>query len=116
MATLCGATAMKYYLPTLLKALGLETRVALMAGAVEMTLKIGFTVLEMFLIDRFGRRSCLIAGCAVMAVAMLVSMSGSRREVVLTMFRSTVRCPLPSRTMLAKSPMLFASSLSSSTP
>ncbi|KAH7375446.1 ascus development protein [Plectosphaerella cucumerina] len=73
MATLCGATAMKYYLPTLLKALGLETRVALMAGAVEMTLKIGFTVLEMFLIDRFGRRSCLIAGCAVMAVAMLIN-------------------------------------------
>ncbi|PNH45437.1 hypothetical protein VD0004_g2462 [Verticillium dahliae] len=73
MATLCGATAMKYYLPTLLKALGLETRVALMAGAAEMTIKIGFTVLEMFLIDRFGRRMCLVAGCIVMAVAMLIN-------------------------------------------
>ncbi|KAM0566866.1 hypothetical protein ACHAP6_005511 [Verticillium nonalfalfae] len=73
MATLCGATAMKYYLPTLLKALGLETRVALMAGAAEMTIKIGFTVLEMFLIDRFGRRMCLVAGCSVMAVAMMIN-------------------------------------------
>jgi MFS family permease len=72
MAQMCGATAMKYYLPTLLKALGLETRIALMAGAVEMTLKIGFTVLEMFIIDRFGRTTCLAAGCVVMALSMMV--------------------------------------------
>ncbi|XWW99262.1 hypothetical protein V2A60_007271 [Cordyceps javanica] len=73
MAQMCGATAMKYYLPTLLKALGLETRLALMAGALEMTAKIGLTVIEMWIIDSFGRRACLSGGCAVMAFAMLIN-------------------------------------------
>ncbi|OAA75977.1 ascus development protein [Akanthomyces lecanii RCEF 1005] len=73
MAQMCGATAMKYYLPTLLKALGLGTRLALMAGAVEMTAKIGMTVVEMWVIDRFGRKACLAGGSVVMAVAMLVN-------------------------------------------
>ncbi|KAJ3497140.1 hypothetical protein NLG97_g2118 [Lecanicillium saksenae] len=73
MAQMCGATAMKYYLPTLLKALGLETRLALMAGAVEMTAKIGMTVVEMWIIDRFGRKSCLAGGSVIMAIAMLIN-------------------------------------------
>lgn len=73
MAQMCGATAMKYYLPTLLKALGLEYRLALMAGAVEMTAKIGMTIVEMWLIDRFGRRTCLTGGSVIMGVAMMVS-------------------------------------------
>lgn len=64
---------MKYYLPSLLEALGLNNRLALMAGAVEMTIKIGMTVVEMWVIDRFGRRLCLVGGSLVMAVAMLVS-------------------------------------------
>lgn len=72
LAQMCGAAAMKYYLPSLLKALGLGHRLALMAGAVEMTIKIGMTVVEMWVIDRFGRRLCLVAGSSVMAVAMLV--------------------------------------------
>ena len=63
---------MKYYLPVLLEALGLEYRVALMAGAVEMTVKIGLTVIEMWIIDRVGRRACIVGGSAVMGVAMLV--------------------------------------------
>ncbi|KAG6019545.1 hypothetical protein E4U19_007074, partial [Claviceps sp. Clav32 group G5] len=62
MAQMCGAAAMKYYLPTLLEALGLEYRLALMAGAVEMTTKIGMTVVEMWVIDRFGRTGCLMVG------------------------------------------------------
>lgn len=73
MAQMCGATAMKYYLPTLLEALGLQKQVALMAGAVEMTLKIGMTVVEMWIIDRFGRKACLVGGSLVMGSAMLVS-------------------------------------------
>lgn len=114
MATLCGATAMKYYLPTLLEALGLETRVALMAGAVEMTIKIGFTVLEMFLIDRFGRRNCLVAGCAVMAAAMLVGRHRAARTCCFRcpseglgsqeMSRSTAPCPWRTPTTRARSP------------
>ena len=73
MAQMCGATAMKYYLPLLLEALGLNRRLALMAGAIEMTAKIGMTVVEMWVIDRFGRRVCLVGGSLVMGIAMMVS-------------------------------------------
>ena len=76
LAQMCGAAAMKYYLPSLLEALGLNNQLALMAGAVEMTIKIGMTVVEMWVIDRFGRRLCLVGGSLIMAVAMLVSPPG----------------------------------------
>ncbi|KAG8424042.1 hypothetical protein J3458_000877 [Metarhizium acridum] len=73
MAQMCGATAIKYYLPTLLKALGLEYRLALVAGAAEMTIKIAMTIVEMWAIDWFGRRTCLTGGSLIMGVAMLVN-------------------------------------------
>jgi hypothetical protein len=73
MAQMCGATAMKYYLPTLFKVLGLGTRLALMASAIEMTMKIGCTVIEMLIIDHVGRKVTLVAGCVVMSLGMLVS-------------------------------------------
>ncbi|KJZ76919.1 hypothetical protein HIM_03796 [Hirsutella minnesotensis 3608] len=73
MAQMCGATAMKYYLPTLLRALGVSTRLALMAGAIEMTAKIGMTVVEMWAIDVFGRRLCLVGGSLVMGLGMLIN-------------------------------------------
>jgi len=73
MAQMCGATAMKYYLPTLFKALGLGTRMSLLAGGIESTLKIGCTILEMMIIDKAGRRITLTAGAAVMAFAMLIN-------------------------------------------
>lgn len=72
LAQMCGAAAMKYYLATLLKALGLSTRIALMAGAIEMTLKIGCSVIEMLIIDRLGRRLSLAIGCMAMAFGMFV--------------------------------------------
>jgi hypothetical protein len=73
MAQMCGATAMKYYLPTLFKALGLGTRLSLLAGGIESTLKIGCTIIEMFVIDTLGRRFTISAGAAIMALGMLVS-------------------------------------------
>ncbi|KAI2607775.1 general substrate transporter [Hypoxylon fragiforme] len=73
MAQMCGATAMKYYLPTLFARLGLPTRVTLMAGGIESTLKIGMTVIEMLLIDRLGRRVTLTAGCVAMGFGMLIN-------------------------------------------
>jgi MFS family permease len=73
MAQMCGATAMKYYLPTLFRALGLSTRISLLAGGIESTLKIGLTILNMFIIDRVGRRWTLVVGAGVMAFAMLVN-------------------------------------------
>ncbi|KAI1198820.1 general substrate transporter, partial [Nemania serpens] len=73
MAQMCGAAAMKYYLPTLLKKLGLSTRLALLAGGIESTLKIGMTVIEMLLIDRLGRRITLVSGTLAMAFALLIN-------------------------------------------
>ncbi len=61
MAQMCGATAMKYYLPTLFKVLGLSTRLSLLAGGIESTLKIGCTIVEMLIIDRVGRRVTMTA-------------------------------------------------------
>ncbi|KAF3908984.1 hypothetical protein ABW20_dc0107466 [Dactylellina cionopaga] len=72
-AMMSGATAIKYYLPTNLKALGLPTRLALLAGGVDSTLKIGCTILAMTLIDKLGRRKSLILGAAIMAVSLLIN-------------------------------------------
>jgi hypothetical protein len=77
MAQMCGATAMKYYLPTLFKKLGVGYPMNVLVGGVESTLKIGCTIIEMLVIDRFGRRVTMITGCAVMFVAMLVCDSHS---------------------------------------
>ncbi|KAK8116779.1 uncharacterized protein PG998_005060 [Apiospora kogelbergensis] len=73
MAQMCGATAMKYYLPTFFFKLGLGTRVSLLAGGIESTLKIVMTVIEMLLIDRLGRRTTLVAGCVAMSLGLLVN-------------------------------------------
>ncbi|KAK8112956.1 hypothetical protein PG984_013482 [Apiospora sp. TS-2023a] len=73
MAQMCGATAMKYYLPTLFLKLGLGTRVSLLAGGIESTLKIVMTVIEMLLIDRLGRRTTLVAGCVAMSLGLLIN-------------------------------------------
>ena len=51
---------MKYYLPTLFRALGLSPRLSLLAGGIESTLKIGCTVVEMLIIDKAGRRLTLV--------------------------------------------------------
>ena len=72
MAQMCGATAMKYYLPTLFLKLGLGTRMSLLAGGIESTLKIGMTIIEMLIIDRLGRRLTLVLGCAAMTFSMMV--------------------------------------------
>ncbi|VBB79718.1 Putative transporter [Podospora comata] len=73
LAQMCGATAMKYYLPALFRALGLSHRASLLAGGVESTLKIGCNVLEMFIIDRVGRRLTLVIGAVIMAFSLLIN-------------------------------------------
>lgn len=72
MAQMCGATAIKYYLPTVFLALGLSKDMSLMAGGIESTLKIGLTIMEMLIIDKIGRRNSLLIGAVVMSVAMVV--------------------------------------------
>ncbi|KAM7221767.1 putative quinate permease [Rhypophila decipiens] len=86
MAQMCGVTAMKYYLPILFKALGLSPRTALLAGGIEMTLKIGCTVVEMLIIDNVGRRPTLTFGAAVMAFSMMVGQRGPAADFVCIMF------------------------------
>jgi len=80
LAQMCGATAMKYYLPTLFTKLGLSHQMSLMTGGIESTLKIPCTVLEMIVIDRAGRKTTLILGSAIMSLAMLVRLPSNQRK------------------------------------
>ncbi|KAF4633406.1 hypothetical protein G7Y89_g4712 [Cudoniella acicularis] len=73
MAQMCGNTAMKYYLPTIFSSLGIEHRLTLLISGIESTLKIGCTIIEMFIIDKVGRRTTLIVGCVVMSAALLIN-------------------------------------------
>jgi hypothetical protein len=75
MAQMCGATAIKYYLPTVFLALGLSKDLSLMASGIESTLKIGCTIIEMLIIDKLGRKKTLLLGCLVMSLAMIVSLN-----------------------------------------
>jgi MFS family permease len=72
MAQMCGATAMKYYLPANFLALGLSKSLSLLASGIESTLKIGCTIIEVFMIDRLGRKGTLLLGSGIMSVALLV--------------------------------------------
>jgi MFS family permease len=75
MAQMCGATAIKYYLPTVFLALGLSKDLSLMASGIESTLKICCTIVEMLIIDKLGRKKTLLLGCAIMSLAMIVSLN-----------------------------------------
>jgi hypothetical protein len=116
MAQMCGATAMKYYLPTLFRKLGLGYRLSLMVGGIESTLKIGCTIIEMLIVDRVGRRNTMVAGALVMGIAMLVSLPLEIvRESRANRSRSTEHCRLRIRTMPIALRIMPASSLFSST-
>ena len=83
MAQMCGSTAMKYYLPTNFIALGLGKEMSLLASGIESSLKVGCTVIEMILIDRAGRKTTLVLGSIIMAVALLVLIHiGSSRSLL----------------------------------
>lgn len=99
MAQMCGATAIKYYLPTVFLALGLSKDMSLMAGGIESTLKIGCTIIEMLIIDKVGRRNTLLIGSLVMAIAMVVGFQwdmslcpNPQQTHAHKIFRSTVHC------------------------
>jgi hypothetical protein len=73
MAQASGGTSIKYSLPTLFKLLGLGYRLTLLVSGIESTLKIAFTITEMLVIDKVGRRFTVLFGITVMFFAMLVS-------------------------------------------
>jgi hypothetical protein len=72
MAQMCGNTSMKYYLPSIFMSLGIERKLTLMIGGIESTLKIGCTIIDTWLVDRYGRRLTLVLSCFVMSLALLV--------------------------------------------
>jgi len=74
MAQMCGNTSMKYYLPSIFMSLGIERKLTLMIGGIESTLKIGCTIIDTWLVDRYGRRLTLVLSCFVMSLALMVSM------------------------------------------
>jgi MFS family permease len=63
----------RYYLPSIFMSLGIERKLTLMIGGIESTLKIGCTVIDTWLVDRYGRRLTLVLSCLVMSIALLVS-------------------------------------------
>lgn len=113
MAQMCGATAIKYYLPTLFLALGLSQDLSLMAGGIESTLKIGFSIVEMLIIDKLGRRRTLLLGSTIMSFSMLVCSfslpSRLHAVVVADWYRSMAHCRSPILTISTELPTTPAS-------
>ncbi|KAF2653620.1 general substrate transporter [Lophiostoma macrostomum CBS 122681] len=73
MAQMAGNTSMKYYLPDIFMSLGIERKLTLMIGGIESTLKIGCTVFDSLLVDKFGRRLTLVVSCLVMSLCLLLN-------------------------------------------
>jgi sugar porter (SP) family MFS transporter len=69
----CGVNAINAYFPTMLKSLGFTTRTALLSAVVLGVAKLLFTVWELFVVDRWGRRPLLAAGAAIMTAALTVT-------------------------------------------
>lgn len=77
MGQMAGNTSMKYYLPDIFKALGIGRKLSLLIGGIESTLKIGCTIFDSYLVDKFGRRITLVVAAWIMAFALLVSVQRS---------------------------------------
>ncbi|KAL2889826.1 Arabinose-proton symporter [Ceratocystis lukuohia] len=75
LSQVCGAAAIKHYLPPLVSALGIDMELSLTSHAVEEMFRFGLTVVGMLIIDRYGRRVCLAAGSVIMAFSALVTAS-----------------------------------------
>ena len=67
-----GIIAIKYYLLINFTALGLSIQFALLTGGIEFTLKIGYTIIIMMMINKFRRRTNLVLGVSIMSVTLLV--------------------------------------------
>lgn len=67
---LSGITVVMYYGPTILERAGISGGASLGGHAVIGIVLASFTVLSLFVVDRFGRRAVLLTGCAGAAVAL----------------------------------------------
>jgi sugar porter (SP) family MFS transporter len=68
-----GVNAINAYFPTMLVSLGFTTRVALLSAVVLGVTKLLFTVWELFVVDRWGRKPLLTAGASIMVVALVAA-------------------------------------------
>ncbi|ACU76343.1 sugar transporter [Catenulispora acidiphila DSM 44928] len=68
-----GVNAINAYFPTMLKSLGFATRTALLSAVVLGVVKFLFTVWELFMVDRWGRRPLLMIGASVMVVSLFAA-------------------------------------------
>ncbi|KAF1849048.1 general substrate transporter [Cucurbitaria berberidis CBS 394.84] len=73
MAQMCGNVSLKYYLPTVLMGLGVPRKTTLLIGGIELTFKIGFTIVDTWLVDHYGRSPTLVASCLVMGIALMLN-------------------------------------------
>ncbi len=67
---LSGITVVMYYGPTILERAGISAGASLGGHAVIGIVLASFTILSLFVVDRFGRRAVLLTGCAGAGVAL----------------------------------------------
>lgn len=70
---LSGITVVMYYGPTILEHAGISAGGSLGGHAVIGIVLACFTVLALFVVDRFGRRAVLLAGCAGACIALTLT-------------------------------------------
>jgi sugar porter (SP) family MFS transporter len=82
-----GINAIAFYAPVLLRTVGIGESAALLSVVVKQTIGVGATLVSMFAVDRFGRRTLFLVGGAQMLVsqlmigALMASQLGDRGEV-----------------------------------
>ncbi|MBN2211164.1 MAG: sugar porter family MFS transporter [Sedimentisphaerales bacterium] len=93
-----GVNIVIYYGPTILKQAGFPEQTALQVQVFFGLVNLVFTIVALFIIDRFGRRPLLIGGMAVVALSMLsagliqafVNIPGKLIVVVLGIYMASV--------------------------
>jgi len=68
-----GINAIFFYAPTIFEKTGITQESAFVQTIIIGLVNLGFTVLAIYIIDRFGRRPLLLAGTAAMAVCLFTS-------------------------------------------
>ena len=65
-----GINVVLYYAPEIFKTMGSETDIALLQTIIVGAVNLGFTILAIFTVDRFGRKPLMIIGALGMAFSM----------------------------------------------
>lgn len=68
-----GVNAINAYFPTMLTSLGFATRTALLSAVILGVAKLAFTLWELAVVDRWGRKPLLVAGAIIMTLALIAA-------------------------------------------